>query len=329
MSQELIPLSIGQVANQYVARVIFTDYQQRTAENTLRRQRADLTLFATYLQHVGLGLSVDALMNDPLSWSHMTHGLVDGYVRYQMLEGYAIGSINVRLSTVKKYCALAARAGALPAEEMGLIKLVQGFRHKEGRNIDATREKTRIGEKKADAVLISQEQAAKLKSQPDTPQGRRDALLVCLLLDHGLRCGEIASLPADAINLDTELLTFYRQKVDKTQHHALTSDTRRAARRYFEVATPGQSLLMGSRKGGKLEGRMSERAITARVQVLCEAIGIEGASAHDGRHAWATFAVKGGTDLKTLQDAGGWSSIAMPARYAAENAIANQGVKLG
>jgi site-specific recombinase XerD len=56
---------------------------------------------------------------------------------------------------------------------------------------------------------------------------------------------------------------------------------------------------------------------------------VQGASAHDGRHAWATFAVRGGTDLKTLQDAGGWNSIAMPARYAASQKIANKGVVLG
>ena len=35
------------------------------------------------------------------------------------------------------------------------------------------------------------------------------------------------------------------------------------------------------------------------------------------------------TDIKSLQDAGGWSSPAMPLRYAETNKIANQGVKLG
>jgi len=34
-----------------------------------------------------------------------------------------------------------------------------------------------------------------LKQQPDTPQGRRDPLLMCILLEHGLRYGEIAILP--------------------------------------------------------------------------------------------------------------------------------------
>jgi integrase len=74
---------------------------------------------------------------------------------------------------------------------------------------------------------------------------------------------------------------------------------------------------------------MQERSVPDRAWVLCERIGLAGVSAHDGRHAWATFAVRGGTDLKTLQDAGGWNSIAMPARYAASQQIANKGVVLG
>ena len=45
---------------------------------------------------------------------------------------------------------------------------------------------TRIGDKKAEAVTLTFEQAQQLKDQPDTAQGRRDALIMCVLLDHGL-----------------------------------------------------------------------------------------------------------------------------------------------
>lgn len=69
-----------------------------------------------------------------------------------LAEGYAIGSINVRSSTVKAYCKLVAKAGILPATEYALIKLVTGYRHSEGRNVDKTRAITRKGEKKANAV---------------------------------------------------------------------------------------------------------------------------------------------------------------------------------
>jgi len=331
MTYEIVPAqsaSVGELANWHASKVVFTSYQERIAEHTRRRQKADIALFSQYLGNAGLPITPEDLFSTPDAWTPITYGLIDGFVRWQVREGYAIGSINVRLATIKTYCGLAAKAGTVATEELALIKLVKGYRHKEGKNVDALRDVSRVGEKKADVVLIEVEQAALLKKQPDTQQGRRDALLICLLLDHGLRCGEIAELPVAAINLDTGILTFYRKKVDKTQNHEMTRDTWIAARRYLEVARPEKYLLMGSRKGGKLEGRMRERAITARMEVLCRSIGIERASAHDGRHAWATFAIRGGTDIKALQDAGGWASIAMPARYAASAKIANKGVKL-
>src|ERR1700746_1528975 len=118
----------------------------------------------------------------------MTHGLISGFLRYQEQEGYAIGSINVRLATVKRYCSLAAESHVIDAATSGLIAKVKGYSHKDGRNIDKERSIIRKGKKKAEPVVISKDQATQLKQQqPDTPQGRRDALLMCLLLDHGLR----------------------------------------------------------------------------------------------------------------------------------------------
>ncbi len=334
MSTELTPISpltlVGQIANAYAAQTVFTDYHERIAPNTLRRQTDDLCLFSAYLSDAGLLIAVNDLLHIPGTWGGISHGLVSGFVRWMLGKGYAIGSINVRLSTVKAYAKLAARAGVLFPTEYALIKLVEGYSHAEGRNIDQGREATRKGDKKSQAVSISSTQAALLKNQPDTHQGRRDAFLMCLLLDHGLRCGEVAALIPNDLSISSGTLKFYRQKVDKVQIHHLTRDTLHAALRYNELSYGGGvKLLLGSRKGGKLEGVMGERAITERVRVLGEQVGLVGLSAHDARHYWVDSAIKGGTDIKSLQDAGGWSSPAMPLRYAASNVIANQGVKLG
>ena len=141
-------------------------------------------------------------------------------------EGYAIGSINGRLSTVRTYARIAAKAGAITAKESFLIGSVQGYASKEARQIDDKRRadgmQTRKGHKKAEA----------LKSQPaTTEQGRRDALIMCLLLDHGLRVSEIAILTRAALDLKAGTFTFYRPKVNKTQTHELTPDTPPHSRR--------------------------------------------------------------------------------------------------
>jgi integrase len=120
-------------------------------------------------------------------------------------EGYAVGSINVRLATIKTYCALAAQAGYIAASEFALIRTVRGLKDTEGRNIDEKREQTRIGRKKAQALSVAPSRIKLLKRQllaDDSPIARRDLLLLCFLADHGLRCGEIAQLEANCIDLD-------------------------------------------------------------------------------------------------------------------------------
>lgn len=93
-----------------------------------------------------------------------------------------------------------------------------------------------------------------------------------LLLDHGLRAGEVTLLKVGDVNLSEKTLTFYRPKVDKTQTLELTTGTWRALKVWFTAGDAPLAaeapLLRGSRKGGALaEEGMSERAITDRVRV--------------------------------------------------------------
>jgi integrase len=125
-------------------------------------------------------------------------------------------------------------------------------------------------------------------------------------------------------------LIVYRPKVDLTQTHRLTDATLVAALAYLRHDAPAEGpCWIGVRKDGSVVGTMGERAIRARVRVLGQQVGIANLSPHDCRHAWATSAMRGGTDVAALQDAGGWASPAMPLRYAESSAIANERVYLG
>ena len=165
----------------------------------------------------------------------------------------------------------------------------------------------------------------------DSIQGRRDRLMMCLLLDHGLRVGEVALLKVEDVDLEHEFFSFFRPKVDRQQKHKMSQDTLIAMRNWFAFgdAPASGALLRASRKDGSLwTTGMSERAITGRVALLGEQLGIDKLSAHDCRHYWATRAVQQGTDAFALKDAGGWNSIAMPSRYVESAAVANERVKV-
>lgn len=337
----------GQIANHHARRGSFSDYLSRKSQNTVRAHGASLIRFAEFLNDAGaeaglqLGAALAAFARgvaeypdgpelEPGAWQGVTWGLVEAFRDWMISQGDAVASINMRLSVIKTYAKLAMRAGVLDDRECALIRTVSGYSPKEEKRINERRPVTRRGAKKAAHVSITPEQAKRLKHHPDTPQGRRDALLMCLLLDHGLRVGEVAGLKVGNFDLKAGELRFYRPKVDKEQTHKLSADTLRAARVWFD---PGNAPIMaeapalrGSQKGGKLtEAGMSERAITARVRALGKAIGLEGLSAHDCRHFWATFWARK-VDVLRLQEAGGWSSLAMPRRYVEEAAIANEGM---
>jgi integrase len=330
----------AQAADEAAARGVFARYRGDLAAETRRAQDADLARWARYLERVGVGDAGCSWAEDPECWRPVSWGLVEGFVKWQESEGFALSTVARALSTVRAYCKQAARAGAIAPDALRLIETVTAPKGKAARNRDAERAVTRrpgrgkggAGAKKIEPVRLSSAQARQLKQQLDTPQGRRDALLMCLLLDHGLRVSEVADLQVTALDLAQGLLTFYRRKVDKEQTHRLSRDTLQAARRYVEAGDApdvGPLLRQSDRQGGLTAAGMSTRGIAARVEALGERVGLLGLSPHDCRHYWATLAARSGTDPLALQEAGGWNSLAMPRRYVEDAAIANERVKLG
>ena len=326
----------GQVANEYARQHVFQRYLDVKAPNTLTAQRSDLASFAEFLTAVHEGRIVytaEQLQQEPDAWHGMTHGLVEGYKEWLVKQGAAIATINRRLSTVKVYVGLASKAAVIDPMERALIKEVSGYHGRGAKEVDQRRPRQRTGFKKAQHTSITDEQARQLKTQPDTPQGRRDSLLMCLLLDHGLRVGEVVLLNVGDFDLKAGMLKFYRPKVDKAQTHKLTGDTLRALWAWLDSGdcAPLGPILRGSRKGGKLTAAgMTAVGIGKRVQQLGEQIGLAKLSPHDCRHYWATYWAKRADRLPkglfTLQESGGWRSLAMPRRYVEESSVANEGM---
>lgn len=313
--------TIGELANEYADQTEHIRYGDEKAAHTLRRQKADLKLFFSFLEQVHYEYPIREFLetNDWTLWSGITHGLIVAFLEWQKREGYAVGSINVRLATIKTYCGFAHTNKAISYHEYATIKIVKGLRHKDGVHLDKKREVTRRGKKKATATSLNVGHALALKRQENV----RDAVMMCLLLDHGLRVGELVSLKVEEVLLSEGKIVFYREKVDMTQTHRLTPETIAALNRYMP-SVEGPYLFQGYR--GK---HMSTRRINKLVAQLGASIGLPTLSPHDCRHYWSTAAVRNGTDIKALQVAGGWKSPYMALRYAEENEIANEGVKLG
>jgi len=310
---------------------LFTDYLKRKSPGTIAAQQSDLKHFFDFLQKQNYANHVtclDDLRFRSAAWATITYPIVQSFIDQQLEAGRAISSINRCLSTIKTYAKLAAKAGQLAAGEYALISCITGYSPTHAKRIDTTRPATRVGKKKVTPIAISPAQASDLKHRPDTPQGRRDRLLMCLLLDHGLRVGEVVMLQADACDLQTGLFSFLRPNLDGEQLHQLTADTRQALAAYIRAGDCPKdgALLRGSLKSGELtHAGITVQAIQARVRLLGEQIGLFGLSPHDCRHYWATY-WSDKVDVLRLQEAGGWSSLEMPRRYVERSRIANVGM---
>ncbi len=349
------PLEIaGQIANRAAGQNIFQRYLTEKSVNTIKRQARDLELFAEYLIDGRIPLQHGAdFQNDPAAWRGVTWGIVEGFSRWLLHEGYAVSSVNARLSTVRIYAQMAVKAGAVDRQEGLLIQMVKGFSRAGGLNVDEQRAQTRMdtvtyaykaegqrqstvvtrrSTKKRQPTLIDEETAVSLK-QPrnDSPQAYRDALMMCLLLDHGLRASELALLKAGDIDLATGEMRFYRPKVKGTAHewttHQLTPETREVSSYYIKSLYPPPLLadgplilattrLLKNGQGGQLLGEGLNRVrISERAAWLGKQLGVPKFSAHDCRHYCATKMARLEYSVDELMAWFGWTSAQTAMRY--------------
>ena len=334
LAQPIDMATAGKVADQVAQGSTFQRYLHDKGDNTIRRHDAALHVFSLYLRDVGIGDAPDryALLRKPEAWHDVSYGLVEGYTLWLLGKGYAVRTVNMHLSTLRVFSRLAAQAGKLDPAAASAIAGIRGYRFAQGKRIDERRPQVRKSSEKIAPNFLTPAQVRRLKHQPDTVQGRRDALLVCLLVDHGLRVGEAALLTIEAVDQSDParwLLAFERPKTNRTDVHELTKDTRDALERFLRILGRNTGpLLAATASSGRLtHAGMTESGIARRVRYLGkEMLGIVNLGPHDLRHTFAELARKGGTSADRLQEAGGWESADMVRRYTERGKIANEGV---
>lgn len=347
--------NVGKMANLVSGLTVFEDHQKLRSQNTNKAQHRDLSLFGNFINsiydsaehselRVPFRLSVGQLHRDPAAWQIVTHGLVKLFKKHLENQGFSLGSINRTLSSIRKYANLAAGVEQLDSHEYVLIKGISGYLGSEFKHVNAERPVVRRSTKKEEAVSIPPSIIGQLMSEetyPDTPIGKRNRLILCLVLDLGLRSSELAGLKLNNIDLETEMMVVYREKTNSTDRLMMTPGIITSMRGYIAcIPAPPHSgdqplLLAGTRTGVLRRTEVSPSAVSKVVTKYGKQMALEHnlpslakLSAHDGRHQWATDVLAAGTQIDRLQQAGGWKSPAMPLRYANKKKIANEGVKL-
>ncbi len=336
--------AMGAVADAYASTDSFKVYHQTIRHDTTKQtQLAALKAFSAFLAQAGIVRTPEQLYQDAEAWRGMSFGIVKAFRIWLENSGFAIGTINHRISTVRTYCKLAQEAGVLSSDALDKIMLVKGYGRELGETIDESRalagKSTRVSNKKATPSPVEPEQALTLKEATTRPNSRRvhdttlearDALLMGLLIEHALRVSEVAGLNIENIRFFVEegkekaVLTFYRRKTRQTEKHELEDHTRDAAKTYLATLDRKRGPLFIGYAGK----RITRQGIYDRVRLLGKQVGIDNLSPHDLRHFWTRDALANGTSLDHVQAGGGWSSPAMVLKYAKVEGIANAGVKI-
>jgi integrase/recombinase XerD len=145
---------------------------------------------------------------------------------------------------------------------------------------------------------------------PDTPSGLRDRALFELMYSCGLRVSEAADMSLDQLYMKEGFLKIIgkggKERVVPIGEHAV-----HWLSRYLEEARP--KLLRAKRKNSfiflnRFGGRLSRKGMWKRFKEIAGLAGVEG-KVHTLRHSFATHLLKGGADLRAVQELLGHSDI--------------------
>ena len=314
----------------------FAEYHAEQTDNTRAAQLDALKCFSSYLAAAHIQRQAEDLYHDAEAWRGMSVGLLKGFRKWLLEQGFALGTLNQRLSIIRQYCRLAHAAGMLSDEMLELVLAVKGYGGKTGRNLDNDRARrsvpTRKSTKKVAPTPVSKAQALRLKTETTRPRRprrthdllleARDALMMGLFIEHAFRVSEVAGLSIEDFDLERGLVTIYREKTDETQTHQLKKHTLLAAAHYLaEYGASSGPLFLGYR--GR---RITRYGLYDRVRVLGQQVGLPTLSPHDLRHYWTYDALGNATPVDRVQSGGNWKSPTMVLKYARRTGIANEGV---
>ena len=220
------------------------------------------------------------------------------------IDRLSASTINVRLSAIRKMVSEARKNGMLSAEDAADLTGIPNLRQRG----------TRLGN------WLTKEQAKELLAVPDrsTSKGKRDYVILALLVGCALRRHELASLDVQTIQLREGrwVLADLEGKGRRIRTVAVPVWVKHGINSWMAAAGIEEGPLLRSiSKGGKIGDSLSDWAVWSVVEQSARQIGIERFGAHDLRRTCAKLCRKSGGDLEQIKFLLGHSSIQTTERY--------------
>lgn len=165
-----------------------------------------------------------------------------------------------------------------------------------------------------------------LDSCADSPKGIRDAALMSLLFDSGLRSAEVCRLQVNQLQYDVEIAPgvivnriLVQVKGGTTEPGYFGAETRKLIERWLtirsQIIKPGvEELFVGI--GGNTPGNsLTPSGLRVLLRKFGKKAGVRGVSPHTFRRAFAVALEMAGASTRTIKELGRWKTLQMVLHY--------------
>jgi integrase/recombinase XerD len=282
--------------------------QKGFSGNTLAAYRNDLTQFAGFLD-TGYGPSRPPVQD----WVSVTRDNIMSYVLHLRERGYVQTTVARKLAAIKsfyKYLTSTGEVSRSPAEEMASPHIDRALPHT-------------MSASEVDRLMD------KLNSAVESPDVLRDRAMFQLLYATGLRAGEMVALNVSDLDLAAGTVATEPERGKSRRIVVNSSLALDALHEYLERGRPtlaraaerGAGPATGVRESQSLflnhrGQRLTRQGFWLILKAYARSAGLSDITPHTLRHSFAAHKLKGGADIRDLQQILGHANISTTQIYA-------------
>jgi site-specific recombinase XerD len=175
-----------------------------------------------------------------------------------------------------------------------------------------------VPEQPVDILTVDELRALLDTCRGNTFENRRDMALLRMLIDTGMRAGELAGLSIDDLDSETSI-AFVMGKGRRGRAVPYGAKTADALRRYLRARAQHPHAALTALWLGK-KGRVTDSGVRQILERRAAEAGVENVHPHRFRHTYAHTWLASGGQEQDLMRLAGWRSREMVGRYAASAA---------
>ncbi len=271
----------------------YLDAEKGYSINTLAAYQNDLSQFLIFLQQL-------PIEQRPQTWDDVTRDHIVSYILEMKEREYASSTVARKVAAVKSFFKFLESTGQIsfnPAKDM----------------------ETPRAEKHLPAT-ISAEDVDRLLEAPagDSPAALRDRAMLELLYATGLRVSELVALNVSDVNLEEGTV----RCMGKGKKERILPIYDRARNALAEYVYEGRPKLLGEHNDepalflNRRGTRLTRQGLWLIIKRYVEVVGIqENVTPHTLRHSFATHMLRGGADLRAVQQMLGHANISTTQIY--------------